>query len=1327
MGVIVWGDEPSPVVGTRRLQHEVLRAIGVLAVVGLCYVAGAELAWRIFGAADIGLVFFPPAGVTLAALVLLPRRQWWAVVVAIVVAELSVDLEHGLSLGVAAGYALANTVEPFVGAMLLLRLTGGRVEFGRRVGMLRFLVAAVGAGGAAGAVIGGWVKSVDSAVPWWNAALHWWAGDGLGILAIAVPILVWRELALLRGRRLVEGIVLLITLVVASVMSYWALEVPPAFMVLPLMVWVAVRFETPGVAVGSAVMAVIANVATASGRGPFASIDVSPQSQLAVAQLSLGAVILTVWLLATESRERKEIATQQANERASQAEAATAAAMGELSEVLSRQTTVDEIVDVVASHIRARFDGANVAIGTHDPDADRVQPVSPRLPDSDQLGVMAAMPLTVGGVGHGALIVTRKSAVPFDVAERDILEAIAGSVSRALERIRLFEAERVARLEAQLAHGEVAKLLKRAEFEAERLRESENGFKLLADQSPLIVWVQDTAGRQEWANQRYCEFFGVSRDQLNLDRWQSRTHPQDMEAHVATLQGAVADRKPFHSQSRTRRADGEWRWMETWARPRFDPAGVYMGHVGTAVDITDRREAETELQERASLDAFQVRLADALRDLDDEQSIKWEVIQLLAQHLECASARFVSIGDNRDGSVDEAVPASMSSIDAMEFQLADVGTKILLAVRPDETIVVHDVAADERLGDVERRAAAKSSVVSIVVQPMAGDADTTHVLVVARSEPHRWSMYEVAAIKQAAERTAQAVRRGSDERLEQAQRARAELVGNLLDSLQSQPGLTEAAQLLVETLVPAVADYATVEQFIPGFELIGITHRDPNLLPVLRALREHHRLEPSDTHAAAHAARHRQPQLLSVITPAMRAEFATDNQTAALLNELGPRSNIMVPLDFGGGTRGTLLVGHSDPTRKPYNEDDLAFVTDLARRVEVSLAAKRVRNAEHQIAVTLQNALLPDTIRWDPSVTIEARYAAAGDQLQVGGDWYDTFAWPDGRIGMMVGDVVGHSIESAAAMGRLRAAASALAATIESSPAKLLEALDRFAQSPDGVDFATVACVVIDPATGLLTYASAGHPPTLVVTAGNSVHHLSNAQSPPLCASVQSSRPEATMTLEAGSLVVLYSDGLIERRRESLATGMLRLETAIIDRFEQSTADILDGLISDLTNESPAQDDIVVVACRYMPALAVLHLETPAHASELAGIRRQLRQWLRSRDADTATEQTVLLVVGEAITNVVDHAYRRRPPSTRTALNVNSDLIVLDLADHGHQIVAHITDFGSWRQPGSHSLDRGRGTTIIDHLTSRHTRQSTVLGTTVTVAVPTATLQVETP
>jgi serine phosphatase RsbU (regulator of sigma subunit) len=328
-----------------------------------------------------------------------------------------------------------------------------------------------------------------------------------------------------------------------------------------------------------------------------------------------------------------------------------------------------------------------------------------------------------------------------------------------------------------------------------------------------------------------------------------------------------------------------------------------------------------------------------------------------------------------------------------------------------------------------------------------------------------------------------------------------------------------------------------------------------------------------------------QPQLISVVSPAVRAEYAVSTPAARLLDDLGTRSHIAVPLSLANAARGALMLGLTDPGRPHYSPDDLTFIQDLARRVEVVLAATALRRQEHDIAVRLQRSLLPDQLVTHPRLQISAQYAAGNELLEVGGDWYDTFSWPDGRIGVIVGDVVGHNMDSAASMGRLRAATAALVAYLPSNPAAVLDALDTFARTPNGTNYATAACIVIDPATGHLTYATAGHPPPFILTPGQPSQRLNAAPSPPLSVTAhpQQPRSEAQTTLQPGTLVVMYSDGLIERRSHSLEHGLRNLETVATSLIDEPLDQLTEQIITQLTNDSPTDDDIVIICLRYRP------------------------------------------------------------------------------------------------------------------------------------------------
>jgi len=420
---------------------------------------------------------------------------------------------------------------------------------------------------------------------------------------------------------------------------------------------------------------------------------------------------------------------------------------------------------------------------------------------------------------------------------------------------------------------------------------------------------------------------------------------------------------------------------------------------------------------------------------------------------------------------------------------------------------------------------------------------------------------------------------------------------------------------------------------------------------------------------------------------------------------LAPRSHVAVPLDLGGGVRGALMVGITDPLRAHYTDDDVRFLADTAQRVSVILAAARLRQEEHDVSVRLQQALLPDELLWHPNLVVEARYQAAGALLEVGGDWYDTFTWADGRIGVMVGDVVGHNLDSVAAMGRLRAATAALAAGTDSSPSALMDALERFARGPDGTDFATAVCVVVDPATGELTWTSAGHPPVLVLPPDGAPVRLLGAQTAPLAAGPPVTRADGHHTLEPGTLVVLYSDGLVERRRERLDVGVQRLEDELVVLRDAPIATVAEELIARLTTGRVPSDDIVVACFRWTPPVVREHLSITASEDQLVGLRRDLRSWLLDHDVSARRQSDVLLGVGEACTNSIEHAYPQQPRGR----------IDVDLADHGPHLSVTVRDRGRWRPVGQHSRYGGRGTSIMQEVSDRFRRVTSPDGTTVTM------------
>ena len=229
-----------------------------------------------------------------------------------------------------------------------------------------------------------------------------------------------------------------------------------------------------------------------------------------------------------------------------------------------------------------------------------------------------------------------------------------------------------------------------------------------------------------------------------------------------------------------------------------------------------------------------------------------------------------------------------------------------------------------------------------------------------------------------------------------------------------------------------------------------------------------------------------------------------------------------------------------------------------------------------EVAVTLQRAVLgPTVLPRDFAV----HYEPASGTLEVGGDWYDVVDLPDGTYGVVVGDVVGRGLAAAAVMGQLRSAGRAL--LLESrSPGHVLSALDRFAALVPGAAVSTVFCAVIDPRDGTLRYSSAGHPPAIVVTADGAARYLDGAGSMPLAVVDDLERPEADVGLAPGSTVLLYTDGLVERRDQELDEGMARAAAVVAEGRHLVPAELQQLLTDKLLDDAP-DDDVAFLVYRY--------------------------------------------------------------------------------------------------------------------------------------------------
>ncbi|MFF4780033.1 SpoIIE family protein phosphatase [Streptomyces griseorubiginosus] len=382
---------------------------------------------------------------------------------------------------------------------------------------------------------------------------------------------------------------------------------------------------------------------------------------------------------------------------------------------------------------------------------------------------------------------------------------------------------------------------------------------------------------------------------------------------------------------------------------------------------------------------------------------------------------------------------------------------------------------------------------------------------------------------------------------------------------------------------------------------------------------------------------------------------------------------------------------------RPFTDEDKLLLSLLAGHLAQGLVRVHQIDQQRETAIALQRAILGPAHLPDG---FAVRYEPATPPLEVGGDWYDTVALPDGRTGIVVGDCVGRGLEAATVMGQLRSACRALLLQ-DASPAQTLMALDHFAAGIPGALCTTVFCGVLDQATGRLTYSSAGHPPGILAHRDGTIHLLDDGRSLPLAVRPGRPRPEAECTIPARATLLLYTDGLVERRRRPLNEGIDQAGEAVHAGRNATVDDLATQIMTRLAPENGYDDDVALLLYRHP---APLEMTFPAESSQLAPVRKALRTWLERCQMPPQTAQNVLVAVGEACANAIEHGHRHAPGDPvrlRAEASVNDVRLI-------------VADTGRWKTPQPDAnAHRGRGVTLMKAMMQQVTITSGATGTTV--------------
>lgn len=443
--------------------------------------------------------------------------------------------------------------------------------------------------------------------------------------------------------------------------------------------------------------------------------------------------------------------------------------------------------------------------------------------------------------------------------------------------------------------------------------------------------------------------------------------------------------------------------------------------------------------------------------------------------------------------------------------------------------------------------------------------------------------------------------------------------------------------------------------------------------------------------------------------PVIRAWAAESPARQAKIARFGTHSWMLVPVRARGTTLGVVMFARTRETPEPFEPDDLSLAEDLVARAAVCLDNARRFTRERTAALALQRSLLPQRLPHQSAVQVASRYLPASPSMGVGGDWFDVIRLSGARVALVVGDVVGHGIHAAAAMGRLRTAVRTLA-DVDPTPDELLTRLDDLViqlSAESGGDLggdaaadigATCLYAVYDPVSGRCSLARAGHPAPALVAPDGTAGFLDLPAGPPLgLGGVPFESVE--VTLPPGSLLALYTDGLVESRKHDLDVGVEALRRALTVPAD-SLEDLCDHVVRTMLPDGPADDvALLLVRTRVLDARRVAAWDVAADAAAVARVRTESVRRLASWGLEEAAFVTEL-VVSELVTNAI--RYGGSPIQLRL---IHDQVLTCEVSDANstapHMRRARAFDEG------------GRGLLLVAQLTQRWGTRQTPAGKTI--------------
>ncbi|TPQ22752.1 SpoIIE family protein phosphatase [Streptomyces sporangiiformans] len=551
-------------------------------------------------------------------------------------------------------------------------------------------------------------------------------------------------------------------------------------------------------------------------------------------------------------------------------------------------------------------------------------------------------------------------------------------------------------------------------------------------------------------------------------------------------------------------------------------------------------------------------------------------------------------------------------------------------------------------------------------------------------------------------------------------RQRLQLVNEASIRLGSTLDVTRTAQELADVFVPALADFVSVDLMDP-LDHGGEPFSGPLSAPVSLRRAAHRSVHAGNPEAVvkvgqveAYPASSPQADSLLAGRPIVAADPATtlsrwlawDPVRRERVRTYGIHSTMSVPIQARGATLGVAVLTRFRRT-DPFTADDVLIAGEITARAAVCIDNARRFSRERETALAMQRSLLPRTLPRTAAVEVASRYLPAS-RAAVGGDWFDVIQLSGMRVAMVVGDVVGHGVQASATMGRIRTAVRTLA-DIDLAPDELLTHLDDLvvqlsaeagSEGTTGEVGATCLYAVYDPVARRCTLARAGHPPPVMLPPDGPPQEIPMPSGPPL--GLGGLPFESTeVTLPEGSVLALYTDGLIESRDRDVDVSHRMLCQALA-RTSSSLDDTCHHILQALLPPTGIPDDVALLLARTrgLPTSQVATWDIPADPALVAPIRKQVVSQLGTWRLDEAAFTTEL-VVSELVTNAI--RYGDRP--IRLRLIHDAMTLICEVSDTSHTAPhlrrAKIFDEG------------GRGLLLVAQLTERWGNRHTAEGKTI--------------